>query len=269
MNLQLVLHTEPEVPLEASAICPDRLARLSEKQVAGLPAHHGNEHATVGDFFKVRSGSTEGLRIEGDLSRVKHIGAHMTRGRIEIKGDVGVHLGAGMSGGEIHVEGNAADWVGPEMSGGRIVITGNAGHMVGSAYRGSRIGIEGGEIVVHGNVGNETGNTMRRGLIAVGGDSGDFTGVNMLAGSIFVLGKLGMRSGASMKRGSIVSMHTAEMLPTFSYAGENHPLYLRHYLLYLREQRLAIDDDQIRANYHRWSGDSVELNKGEILLKAD
>ncbi|MGI9302806.1 MAG: formylmethanofuran dehydrogenase subunit C [Gammaproteobacteria bacterium] len=268
MNLQLVLHTDPAVPLEAGVICPDKLAGLNDKQVSQSLVHHGNEQATVGDFFTVSSGGPEGLYVEGDLSRVKHIGADMGRGHIQIRGDVGAHLGAGMSGGGIHVDGNAADWVGPQMSGGRIVITGNAGHMVGSAYRGSRVGIQGGEILVHGNVGNETGNTMRRGLIAVGGDSGDFTGVNMLAGSIFVLGKLGMRSGASMKRGSIISMHEAQMLPTFSYAGENHPLYLRHYLLYLRELGLTIDDDQIRASYHRWSGDSVELNKGEILLKV-
>ena len=212
------------------------------------------------------SNGNDNIQLEGDLSRVKLIGSGMSAGRIVIDGDVGMHVGTAMSGGEIVVEGNAGDWVGAEMTGGRLIIKGNAGHLVGSGYRGSPIGVQGGEIIVYGNAGNEVGGAMRRGLIAVGGNSGDFTGVNMLAGSIFVLGNMGWRPGAGMVRGSIISMQSAEMLPTFSYACIYHPTFMRLYLLHLRALGLPIEDAHISGLYQRWSGDGIELNRGEILL---
>jgi formylmethanofuran dehydrogenase subunit C len=266
MVLKLTLHTTPEVPLEAEAICPDRLAGLSPAEVAKCEVHHGNRKAALGDFFRVAGGGGEEIRVEGDLARVKLIGDGMTRGRILVAGDVGQHLGAGMSGGEILVEGNTADWVGPEMRGGRIVVKGDAGHAVGSAYRGSRVGMRGGEIIVHGKAGNEVGNALRRGLIAIGGVCGDFAGVNMHSGTIIALGGLGQRSGAGMKRGSIVSMKAVQLLPTFTYACTYDPVFLRLFLLHLIARGLAVEEAQITGGYQRWSGDSVELNRGEILL---
>ena len=264
--MKLRLHTVPDVPLEAEAISPVALAGLSAAEAARKTALHGNREVALGEFFEIE-GSWDGtLRLEGDLSRVKLIGAGMSEGTVLIDGDVGSHLGAEMTGGEIRVEGNAADWVGREMSGGRIVIQGSAGHLVGAATRGSAVGIRGGEILIHGNARNELGNGMRRGLIAVGGDSGDFTGVNMLAGTIIVLGRLGARPGAGMKRGTIVSMNEAELLPTFTYACVFEPVFLRLYMLHLRALGLPIEEAQARGRYRRWSGDSVELNRGEILL---
>ncbi len=107
---------------------------------------------------------------------------------------------------------------------------------------------------------------MRNGFVAVGGNSGDFTGVNMLAGTIIVLGEMGIRSGAGMKRGTILSMHNADLLPTFSYACTYHPTYVRLYLAYIKKLGLTIDDAQLVGNYERWIGDAIELNRGEILL---
>ncbi len=264
--MKLSLHTQPEVPLEAEVISPDGLAGMTGSQISGLTLFHGNQKVDLGDFFDVVDNGKSDLEVQGDLSSVKHIGANMTSGRLVISGDVGAHLGAGMTGGEILVEGNAGDWVGCELSGGRIVITGNAGHMIGSAVRGSATGIQGGEILVHGRVGNECGSGMRRGLIAIGGDTGDFTGVNMHAGTIVVFGQLGQRTGAGMVRGTVVSMHEAEMLPTFAYACSYKPGFLRHYLLYLRCSGMSVADEYIEGTYSRWSGDAVELNKGEVLL---
>jgi formylmethanofuran dehydrogenase subunit C len=138
--------------------------------------------------------------------------------------------------------------------------------MVGSVHRGGSVGMRGGEIIIHGNAGNEIGNGMRNGTIAVGGESGDFTGVGMRAGTIIVLGQLGWRSGAGMVRGSIVSMHDAELLPTFSYSCTYRPVFLRFYLLHLRELGMPIDEAAFIGQYRRYSGDAVELNRGEILL---
>jgi formylmethanofuran dehydrogenase subunit C len=272
MTQHLTLHTQPNVPLEAEVITPDHLAGLNEAQIADLPVMHGNQTVKIGGFFRVtlsptRSINEEGVIVlEGDLSRVKRIGEGMTHGRITIKGNVGMHLGVGMSGGEILVEGDAGDWVGAEMKGGRIIVKGDVGHFAGSAYRGSRKGMLSGEIVVHGDAGSEVGYGMRRGLIAIGGDSGDFTGVNMLAGTIIVLGAMGERNGAGMRRGSIVSMRSSRILPTFSFDCVYHPTFLRLYLHHLRALGLPIDDAFIIGRYRRWSGDMVDLGRGEILL---
>lgn len=268
--MKLTLHTQPDVPLEADAISPDQLAGKSTSEVAALGLYHGNNACKLEDFFTVSDETGhDTLELNGDLSKVKLLGNGMTQGRMKITGDVGAHLGAGMSGGEISVDGNAGDWLGREMSGGRITIKGNAGHMVGSAVRGAPMGIQGGEIIIFGNAKNEVGNGMRRGLIAIAGNTGDFTGVNMKAGTIVVLGQLGQRPGAGMVRGTIISACKAELLPTFTYNTTYMPSFLKNILLYVRKLGLPVEDHCIHGNYQRWSGDAIELNKGEILLYSD
>lgn len=268
--MKLQLHTLPKVPLEADVISPDQLSGKTVAEAAKLIIFHGNQEKTLADFFTITGNAKDGIiEVDGDLSKVKLLGSDMSFGCLKISGSVGAHLGAGMSGGEIIVEGDAGDWVGREISGGRIIIKGNAGHMVGSAVRGSSIGIQGGEIFIYGNAKNEVGNGMRRGLIAIAGDSGDFTGVNMKAGTIVVLGKLGQRPGAGMVRGTIISTHQAELLPTFSYNTTYKTTIVKSILIYLRKLGFTLNDEEISGNYQRWSGDSIELNKGEILLYAD
>lgn len=266
MSLTLSLHTTPDVPVEADIICPDKINGHDESSFASQRIFHGNQQVELGEFFKVKGKFDGELRIEGDLSKIKHLGSGMSSGRMIIEGSVGQHLGVGMSGGEIIVAGDVGDWLAPEMTGGRITIKGNAGHMVGAGYRGSTVGMRGGEIIILGNVRNETGHVMRGGLIAIGGNSGDFTGVNMLAGTIIVIGEMGIRNGAGMKRGTILSMHNAHMLPTFTYTCTYHPTYVRMYLAYIKELGLTIKDEYLTGNYKRWIGDAVELNRGEILL---
>jgi formylmethanofuran dehydrogenase subunit C len=266
MSLKLTLHSQPSVPLEAENISPDRLTGLTEAEIAALPVQHGNEQSALGDFFKVEGTANGEIELEGDLEKVKMIGSGMSYGRLVIHGNVGMHVGSVMSGGEILVEGNADDWAGAEMSGGLLHIKGDVGNALASNYRGSQVGMQGGEIFVHGNAGSEVGGAMRRGLIAIQGDSGDFTGVNMLAGSIIVLGNLGWRSGAGMVRGTIVTMHETRIIPTFGYACTYKPSFLPLYLKRLREMGLAVDDAYLTGRYRRWSGDSVELNRGEILI---
>jgi len=266
MGLKLTFPTAPEVPLEAALLSPHQLAGMDETAVAKIQLHHGNHLACVGDFFRVEGRTNGSVQLEGDLSRIKHLGSGMTQGQMYIQGHAGAHLGAGMSGGEILVEGNAADWVGPEMSGGKIVVKGDAGHMVGSAYRGSVAGMLAGEIIIHGSVKNETGHAMRNGLILVGGNSGDFTGVNMLAGTVLVMGEPGIRTGAGMKRGTIISLRKTGMLPTFSYSCLYRPTFLRMLLQYARDLGLPVTEEHLNGQYHRWCGDSVEQSRGEILI---
>ncbi len=262
----LRLETQPPAPLEAGAITPDTLLGKTASEIAGLPAYCGNEPARLGDFFSVVDDGATEVAIEGDLARVKHVGAGMTQGRITIRGEVGMHLGAEMRGGEIVVYGSAGDWAGAEMAGGLIHITGDAGHGLGGAYRGSRWGMNRGLIVVEGNAGNEVGASMRRGLIVVQGDVGDFAGAFAVAGSIVVFGRLGPRAGAGLKRASIVTFHPPELLPTFRYDCVYQPGFLRLLLQGLRARGVQVSDEQLGGYYRRYSGDFNALGKGEILV---
>ncbi len=257
MTLTLTLRVQPDVPLEAEVLTPDRLVG----DIAALPLWHGKERTRVGEFFAV-SGSGDDVRLEGDLSRVKYVGAGMTVGRLTVAGDVGMHAGAGMRGGELHVEGDAGDHAGAGMRGGTLVVRGSVGRKLGSER------MRGGEIVVHGEAGEQAGAGLRRGLIAVAGRAGEAAGLRMLAGTIVALGGVGRHAGAGMRRGSIVATEAAP-LSTFTFSCTYRPPYLRLYLRRLRALGLPVSDEQIDGRYARWCGDGLELRRGEILILED
>ncbi len=269
--ISLRLKRQFSVPLEADSIAPDLFVGRSIAEIELLAVVHGNIKARLGDFFEVEGEADETIRLHGDLSRVKFVGKAMTRGRVEVFGDVGMHLGAEMRGGEIVVHGNTGDWAGAEMRGGALRVNGDAGHLLGAAYRGSEKGMRGGTILVTGNAGNEVGCSMRRGLIAVGGHVGDFAGAMMLAGSIFVFGRLGLRAGAGMKRGTIVAYESGEascpsLLPTFKLSCDYRPVWLRLALRTLGAGGFPVPEASLTGVYRRYSGDFTELGKGEILV---
>jgi formylmethanofuran dehydrogenase subunit C len=254
------------VPLEAGVITPDHFRGKSAAEIAALPVLYGNEQVSLGDFFQIEWNGSSEIVLNGDLGRVKNIGAGMTQGSIRINGDVGMHLGAAMRGGEINAFGNAGDWAGAEMRGGNIHIRGNAGHGLGGAYRGSRHGMNRGVIIVDGSAGNEAGAAMRRGLIVVGKDAGDFAGAFMIAGTIVVLGKLGIRLGAGMLRGTIVAFQKPELLPTYRYDCTYNPSFLGLIFQSLRNNGAPVPDVSAAGCFHRYSGDFNRLGKGEILV---
>jgi formylmethanofuran dehydrogenase subunit C len=253
MTLTLTLREQPDVPLEAEVLTPDRL----EGDIAALPLWHGKERTRVGEFFEV-SGAGDDVRVEGDLSRVRYVGAGMTTGRLTVAGDVGLQAGAGMRGGELRVEGDAGDHAGAAMRGGTLVVRGSAGRGLGEHMRG-------GEIVVHGDAGAQAGARLRRGLIAVGGRAGEAAGQRKLAGTIVALGGLAPRAGAGMRRGSLVTT-SAQPLSTFTFSCTYRPPYLRLYLRRLRALGLPVSDEAMDGRYARWCGDGLELRRGEILI---
>ena len=266
MPLTLSLREQPTVPLEAEGLSPDRLAGLRRAEVEALPVWHGNRRAQLADFFTVSGSGDQELRIEGDLRRVKFLGASMTAGRLTVTGDAGMHTGAEMRGGELVVEGDVGDFAGTGMRGGRLVVGGSAGHHLGGAYPGERSGMRGGEILVHGDAGDQMGAGLRRGLIAVAGRVGGAAGLRMLAGTMVAVGGLGASPGAAMRRGTIVAMSQVTLLPTFAFACSYRPPFLRLYLRHLRALGLPLTDEQIEGRYARWSGDGLELRRGEILI---
>lgn len=266
MTLTLTLREAPAAPLVTEALCPDRLAGLTQAEIERLALWHGNRRAELGELFAVSGAGAQDVRVVGDLVRVAGLGAGMKGGRLTLEGSAGPHVGAGMQDGELVVEGDAGDWAGAEMRGGRLVVRGSAGRRLGGAYAGARAGMHGGEILVHEDAGQEAGAGLRRGLIAVAGRVGPATGLNALAGTIVAFGALGAHPGAGMRRGSIVAMTAATLLPTYARACTYHPPFLRLCLRRLRALDLPVTDEQIEGRYTRWSGDGVELNRGEILI---
>jgi formylmethanofuran dehydrogenase subunit C len=266
MPLTLTLREPPTVPLETEGLTADRLARLRRGEIEALTVWHGNRRARLGDFFTVSGNGDEELRVEGDLRRVKFLGAGMTAGRLIVAGAAGMHTGADMRGGELVVEADVGDFAGVGMRGGRLAVKGSAGHHLGGAYPGERAGMRGGEIIVHGDAGDHVGAGLRRGLIAVAGRMGGAVGLRMLAGTIVAVGGLGATPGAAMRRGTIVAMSQVTLLPTFAFACSYRPSFLRLYLGHLRGLGLPLTDEQIEGRYARWSGDGLELRRGEILI---
>ena len=176
-----------------------------------------------------------------------------------------MHLGAYMKGGTIEVHGNASDWVGGEMTGGLIRIRGNAGGQIGAAYRGSLSGMNGGTILIDGSAGIEVGMRMKRGIIAVKGPVRDFAGLQMKGGTIFLLGGAEIRTGAWMIRGTIVSLAPIQLMPTFAFACNYEPTFLRLYSRSLAALGVTIPCDSRAGMYQRFLGDLAVPGKGEIL----
>jgi formylmethanofuran dehydrogenase subunit C len=267
VTLTLTLREAPAAPVRAEAVCPDRLAGLSRGEVERLEVRHGNRAAALADLFDVSGDGADDVRVEGDgLRRVGGLGVGMAGGRLTVAGDTGADVGAGMRGGELVVEGDAGDFAGAEMRGGRIVVRGGVGRRVGGAFAGTRAGMRGGEILVHGDAGDEAGAGLRRGVIAVAGRTGAAAGLNALAGTIVALGAVGPHPGPGMRRASIVAMTPPGLLPTYARACTYRPPFLRLFLRRLRELGLPVTDEQIDGRYTRWSGDGLEIGRGEILI---
>jgi formylmethanofuran dehydrogenase subunit C len=262
----LTLKEQPTVPLEAEVLSPDVMAELAHEAVRALPVFLGKRQYRLDEYFEVEGAASEELEIRGDAAKVKWIGRGMTRGRITIRGNAGMHLGAYMKGGTIEVSGNASDWVGAEMSAGLIRIRGNAGGQVGAAYRGSLSGMQDGTILIEGSAGIEVGMRMKRGIIAVKGPVRDFAGLQMKGGSIFLLGGAEIRTGAWMLRGTIVSLSEIPLMPTFSYACNYNPVFLRLYAKHLKTLGFSIPFEDTQGTYRRYVGDASVPGKGEILV---
>lgn len=264
--IRLTLTTVPRVPLEAEVITPDRLAGLSQAEIADLPVYHGKREHRLQEFFAVAGEGSEQIEIHGDLHRVRHVGRGMTSGEITVQGNIGMHLGAQMRGGQIRVHGNAGDWVGAEMRGGQIHVHGDAGQQTGAAYRGSLVGMRGGTILVDGNAGIEVGMRMRRGLIVINGRARDFVGLQMKGGTIVLGQGAEIRTGAWMQRGTIISLSELQLMPTFAESGRYTPTFVRVLESHLRALGMSTSLVPGAGSYTRYAGDRAVPGKGEILV---
>jgi formylmethanofuran dehydrogenase subunit C len=87
----------------------------------------------------------------------------------------------------------------------------------------------------------------------------------MIAGTLVLLGGAGRRTAAGMKRGTIVVGRAIDLLPTFRDAGTYRPTFLALLLRTLRRiYGFDVEDRYVNGLYQRYSGDFVELGRGEV-----
>jgi formylmethanofuran dehydrogenase subunit C len=256
----IILHPKRafKFPIEAKNISPDIFAKKSSEELAALTLWEGNRKRSLGDLFSIKNDSSSSpeeltIKIEGDASKLRNIGAGISMGGVVVDGDAGMHLGEDMSGGVITVAGNAGSWAGSKMKGGTIEIKGNAGDYVGASYRGSTHGMSGGTVIIHGNAGYEVGCFMRDGLIKILGDVGLFAGIHMNNGTIFVQGNSEGRAGAQMTKGKIViGGQVSEIMPTFTVDSI--------------KPKVKVGGEKIEGPFYQFIGDLADNGKGKLYV---
>jgi formylmethanofuran dehydrogenase subunit C len=262
----LTLRAEPDVAIELDGVTPDRLASLSEREIAALPVFAGPRTAALGDFFDVRGGRSPQVRFEGTLTNVNGIAATMNGGEVLVEGDAGDRVGADMKAGSLDVRGSVGDDAGMAMAGGVLTVTGDAGDRLGAAAPGAAKGMTGGEIIVHGSAGADAGARARRGLIVVGGDTGSFPARAMIAGTLVVVGRTGSEPGRSSKRGTIIAVGGITVPESYWFACTFRPPHVRLTMTYLRRHyRVGVDERIAAGLYRRHCGDAGAPGRGEIL----
>ncbi|MEM3578675.1 MAG: formylmethanofuran dehydrogenase subunit C [Candidatus Bathyarchaeia archaeon] len=263
MNVNLYPIKEFKLPVMAECINPDIFHGKSLKEIGQLEVWEGNKQKKLGELFKVEvekaesSQESPAIKIHGDVSRVRRIGASMKSGEIIVKGDAGMHLGEEMRGGKITIYGNVLGWAGSMMKGGTIEIHGNAGDYLGAPYRGSTEGMKGGKIIVHGNVGREAGAHMKKGVIKIYGCAGQFVGFRMKGGTIYVQKDCESRAGACMVDGTIVVGGCIEsVMPTFTIDG-------------LRKRVKIEEGEVVEAPFYLFIGDLAENGRGRLFVAKE
>ncbi len=186
----------------------------------------GKTVCKVGDYFTVtgNGGATAAdtkVVVNGDLSKVKYIGAKMSAGEVVINGDADMYVGAWMTGGTITAKGNIGDFAATAMKGGELNVEGNAGNYLAAAYRGDWRGMQGGRIHVKGDVGSDTGFYMMGGEIVIGGNVDDHVMIHADGGKTVIKGNAKSRLGGQMVRGEIYLFGSLDlMMPGFRHVGD-------------------------------------------------
>lgn len=248
-----------KLPIIAECISPNILQDKKLEETEALKVWEGNKQKTLGDLFKIEETKPEQatITINGDVSKVRRIGAFMTSGEIIINGNAGMHLGEEMKGGKITVNGNVEAWAGSMMKAGEIEIHGNASDYLCAPYRGTKEGMRGGRIVVHGNVGNEAGAHMKKGTLKIYGNAGQFLGFRMQNGTIYVQRNCQARAGACMTDGKIVIGGSLEsMLPTFTIDS-------------IKAKVKIEEGETIEGPMYLFLGDLTEAGNGKLYVSKE
>jgi len=262
-----VLREEPEQRLDLAPLVPHLLNGKAAKDVALIELQTTRERVTVGDIFKIRSGSTDAIYFEGGSERFDNIGRELKGGEIIVDGDCGKSPGRKMAAGSLIVSGSCGPYAGSAMSGGRLEIGGHAGDFLGAPVDGEMEGMTGGVIIVRGDAGDRAGDRLRRGTIVIEGSAGDYPGSRMIAGTLVVIKNCGVLPGYLMRRGTIALANPPDIAPTFVECGIHELVFANLFAKLLSPESRAAAKLFSRP-LARYAGDMAALGKGEILLPA-
>jgi formylmethanofuran dehydrogenase subunit C len=268
MRATLELTLPAGLTVDLRALSPRDVLALSTAEIEKLTAPVGGRETLLGEFCKVTCearGNGE-LVLAGDTVCAVYAGYRLNGVRLVVNGDAGPFAGAEMCGGELEIFGNAADCCGAALHGGLLRVHGSAGNWCGAALPGQPRGMDGGTIIVDGNAGAEVGSAMRRGLVWVSGDAAEYAGARMLVGTIFVAGKAGAGAGLGIRRGSLAVGKLEHVLPGFRSAGRADDVWLRVYFQHLKKFGIAAPSTWLDGGMQRFTGDPLELDKGEIIV---
>jgi formylmethanofuran dehydrogenase subunit C len=267
VTLVLTLKQEPDQRLDLSLLVPHVLEGKSAAEVAAIELQTTREKRTVGDIFRVKSGSAEVIRFEGGSSRFDNLGHALNRGEIVVEGDSGQCAGRNMSEGRLVITGEVGPFAGSSMSGGRLEIKGDAGDFLGAPIAGEMEGMTGGLLIVRGSAGQRAGDRQRRGTIVIEGAAGDYPGSRIIAGTLIVLGASGPLPGYLMRRGTIVLGHSPEPTPTFVDCGVQELTFAAVFARLLSPDSGAAAK-LLTRRLNRFGGDTAVLGKGELFFPA-
>src|SRR5215467_1905691 len=136
-------------PLRVEGLTADRVAGLSECEIAALPVWEGARKARLGDFFDVKGQRSDHLRVVGALGNVDGVAAGMAGGELVIDGDGGQDVAKGMTGGLVVVGGDVGVDAARSMIAGTLVVCGRTGDRPGrGSKRGSIVALGGIEVPV-------------------------------------------------------------------------------------------------------------------------
>ena len=263
VTLTLTLRAEPDVPLDAEVLTPDRLAGAQD---IGRAAGVARQRARAARRVLRGLGSGDDVRFEGDLRRVRYVGAGMTirggHGRRRCRGP----RGAAMGGGALPSTVTPATGPAPGCDGGTLVVRGSAGSPArrrparrasGHARRRDRR---------PGDAGERAGEGLRRGLIAIGGRAGRGRGVAH-AGRDDRRARRARPRRARACAAARSSRWRRAAAATFAFSCLYRPesCALPAPAARARARRLR----ELDGRYARWCGDGLELRRGEILILED
>jgi formylmethanofuran dehydrogenase subunit C len=266
--LTFTLKIQPKFTLDVSPLVPDFLEGKTLTKIKNLKLIYGKETVKVNELFTIKGNDSNQIRIEKSCDKLIYVGQGMSKGSIDVKGNVGDFLGQGMKNGTVSVNGDAGSWAGNSMSGGRINIRGNVADYAGAGLPGDAFGMTNGLINIEGDAGDRVGDRMRRGIIIIQGKSGNFCGSRIHAGTIIALDKVGKHPGEGMRRGTIILVKKpAKISATFKSCGNLKMQFLR--LLFTQLANIDSEFDFFKKYgpiAHRFSGDLARNGKGEILI---
>ncbi|MCL2687023.1 MAG: formylmethanofuran dehydrogenase subunit C [Methanobrevibacter sp.] len=248
-----------KIALEFDELIPDKIYNWEKSDFDKYKVPIGNSKFPLSDYFDVKvEGEAEfsnqvKMVLNGNLGRVKYIGAKMTDGQIIANGNVDLHCGAEMSGGSILVNGNAESYAGREMTGGELEIMGNVKELCGSSYIGDWRGMTGGTITIHGNAGKQLGECLTGGKIYVKGNCDILPGIHMSKGLIQIDGDVNRWPGSQMQNGDIVINGTL----------------LKFFQGFIQEEIVknpTIVGKSFQGEYIRCTGDIASNGKGNLWL---